>query len=155
MRVCSELRLAGVHREMTFASHDPSVLWQMLMPERKKLISLSDPNLYSVEIYPDGFFRDFSPMRPFQKWAAIQKPETSELPDFFNELIVPEGLYAVFTYKGSAKNAAAFYREIFEIWLPDSGYLPDDRPHLAIMNGHYNRDDETSEEEILIPVKMK
>jgi AraC family transcriptional regulator len=70
-------------------------------------------------------------------------------------LEIPEGLYAVFHYKGDQKNAADFFRKIYTEWLPNSGYVLDHRPQFEILGGKYKTNDPNSEEEIWIPVKEK
>jgi AraC family transcriptional regulator len=70
-------------------------------------------------------------------------------------LELPEGLYAVFTYKGIPANAAPFFRSIFTEWLPASDYVLDNRPHFEILGSLYQHNDPKSEETVWIPVKQK
>jgi len=48
---------------------------------------------------------------------------------------VPAGRYAMAAYHGSAKEIEAALRRVFERWLPDSGYQPDDRACFEIYRG--------------------
>lgn len=111
--------------------------------------------LYSVEVYPPGFHRSFNPQVPFEKWAAVETEPGSALPEGLDRLVIPEGVYAVFTYRGRAGEAAAFYQRIFTEWLPASGYALDERPHIAVMGEMYRGEDPSSQEEIRIPVHRR
>jgi AraC family transcriptional regulator len=71
------------------------------------------------------------------------------------EPLLFEGLYAIFLHKGPASQGLKTYNYIFLNWLPESGYVLDDRPHFAIMGPKYLHEDPASEEEIWIPVKAK
>lgn len=44
---------------------------------------------------------------------------------------------------------------IFGTWLPNSGYIMDDRPHFEILGAKYKNNDPESEEEIWIPIKER
>ncbi len=55
---------------------------------------------------------------------------------------------------GPASKGPETYRNIFETWLPASGYVLDNRPHFAVMGEKYRNEDPDSEEEIWIPIKM-
>ena len=66
-----------------------------------------------------------------------------------------ERVYAVFVHKGAAGSGPEIFRYIFGKWLPESGYLPDKRPHFEILGEKYKNEDPDSEEEIWIPVKPK
>ena len=125
------------------------------MPVRKEIRSLIDSNLYSLEVFPAGYFDNFNPVKIFQKWAGVEVSDFNEIPLGMETLIIPSGKYAVFIHKGPAKQANATYQEIFSEWLPNSEYNVDDRPHFAIMSEKYKKDDPDSEEEIWIPIKIK
>ncbi len=111
--------------------------------------------LYSVEIYDPLYFADFNPHKVFDKWAAVEVSDFSSVPDGMETMTLPAGLYAVFLYKGPASAASQTYRSIFGAWLPNSDFLLDNRPHLAVMGAKYKNEDPGSEEELWIPVKQK
>ncbi len=152
----AETRLVGNRLNMSFARNRTPELWRQFMPRRGQIQHVTGPELYSVELYPDPeFFRVFDPNRPFEKWAAAPVSDPSELPEGMEVLVLPAGLYAVFSYKGKAREAAPFYQAIFQQWLPGSDYSLDHRPHFAKMGEKYQNDDPESEEEIWIPVKKR
>jgi len=110
--------------------------------------------LYSVEIYPAGFFRQFDPVTPFEKWAAVVVRDFDSIPDGMETLILPGGLYAIFIHRGPAGAVLQTYRNILQTWLPGSGFMLDDRPHFAVMGEKYRNEDPDSEEEIWIPIRQ-
>lgn len=151
----SEKNLAGMSRKMSFTENSTSKLWQEFMPRRKEIKNFIPDNLYSVEIYPPGFYDHFSPDAEFLKWAAVEVAGINSLPDGMESFTIPSGLYAVFIHRGPASLGPKTYGFIFRIWLPGSEFLLDNRPHFALMGERYKRDDPDSEEEIWIPVRLK
>ena len=139
---------------MSFAENTTGTLWTGVMPGLLQMPGRVGKLLFSCEVYPSSdFFTAFNPSTPFAKWAAVEVATIGGLPDGTEILGVPEGLYAVFAYCGDGSDAADFYTYIFTRWLPTSGYLLDNRPHLAIMGDKYRKGDCKSEEEICIPVR--
>ena len=125
------------------------------MPEMKTMLNGITTDLYSLQIYPPGFFNQFNPRNSFEKWAAVEVGDNWTIPDGWNELHLPGGLYAVFIYHGRSTEGAAAFRYIMEEWLPQSSYQLDDRPHFELLGAKYKNDDPESEEEIWIPVRVK
>jgi len=146
--------LIGQRIRMCFAENKTRMLWQEFMPRKKEIKNCIGTDLFSLEIYDDtSFFKNFDPKKEFEKWAAVEVTDFNFVPDKMETLVIPSGLYAVFNYKGSANDAANFYRYIFASWLPGSDYILDDRPHFAVMGEKYKKDSEDSEEDIWIPVR--
>ena len=148
-------KLIGKHITMSFVENKTFQLWSSFMPERKEIKNSMDSNLYSLEVFPVGYFNHFDPKNTFKKWAAIEVSDFNEVPSNMETLIIPTGTYAVFIHKGPAAEADKTYSFIFTEWLPNSEYIVDDRPHFAVMTEKYKKDDPNSEEEIWIPVKNK
>ena len=121
------------------------------MPRRKEVNSGDE--FYSVEIYDDDFFINFNPSREFEKWAAVKVEDTQAIPDGMSSLVIPEGLYSVFNYKGKSSDAVNAYEYIFRKWVPESEYEVDNRPHFALMGEKYKNDHPDSEEELWIPIR--
>jgi AraC family transcriptional regulator len=111
--------------------------------------------LYSLQCYPGSYFKMFNPATKFEKWALIEVSGFDAVPEETESFKLPEGLYAVFQYKGATKAAAPIFQYIFETWLPNSAYQLDHRPHFEILGDKYKNEDLNSEEEIWIPVKSK
>ena len=151
----NEKKLIGKHITMTFIENKTFQLWSSFMPDKKEIKNSIDSNLYSIEVFPVGYFNHFDPTHTFEKWAAIEVSDFNEIPSNMETLIIPTGTYAVFIHKGPATEADKTYRFIFTEWFPNSEYNVDERPHFAVMTEKYKKDDPDSEEEIWIPVKNK
>ncbi|MFD0862420.1 GyrI-like domain-containing protein [Sungkyunkwania multivorans] len=148
--------LVGKRLKMSLAMNRTKELWQEFMKQRSDIKNRVDPEFYSVEVYPDStFFKNFDPHNEFEKWAAVKVRDHDTIPKEMEALTIPQGLYAVFLYKGKASDAPKAYQYIFGTWLPMADYTLDDRPHFAIMGEKYKNEDPSSEEELWIPVKKK
>ncbi len=147
--------IVGKHLTMSFSQNKTGLLWQSFMPHRAKIKHKTDASFYSLEVYPDGFFDAFNPARQFEKWAGVEVQTIEQIPDEMEVLSIPPGLYAVFTHHGPASTGSKTYQYIFGEWLPASEYVIDNRPHFALMTEKYKHDQEDSEEDIYIPVKLK
>lgn len=151
-----EIKLIGMSRKMSFAQHEPHLIWQAFMPRKKEIKHLANNNLYSLEVYPDEqFFKEFKMENKFEKWAAVAVNEYENIPEDMKSMVLKAGTYAVFPYKGKQTEAKAAYEYIFREWLPTSGYELNHLPHFAVMGEGYKRDAEDSEEEIWIPVRSR
>jgi len=141
---------------MSFANNKTVELWKNFSPRVKEIKNLIGPNRFSVEIYPNTtFFENFYPEKEYEKWAAAEVSEFDIVPDGMEKLIVPEGLYAVFHYKGKPSKAQETFQYIFGTWLPNSEYKMDARPYFALMGEKYKGGSLESEEEFWIPIIIK
>lgn len=150
-----QIQLVGKHLSMTLVNNKTAELWGSFMPLRNQIQNKSDENYYSVEVYPSGYFDQFNPNAQFQKWAAVKVEEVSVLSGGMESLTVPEGLYAVFSFKGRSAEVPQFMQQVFGVWLPHSKYEIDNRPHFALMGEKYKNNDPESEEDFWVPVKLK
>ena len=148
-------KMIGLCRSMSFAENETPELWRAFMPRRNEIQNAIGTELYSIQSYPLSFFNPFNPNTTFEKWAAKEVNDFSRVPDGMETLIIPEGDYAVFIYRGDAKNASSFFQYIFSNWLPSSGYILDTRPHFEVLGEKYKHDDEASEEEVWIPISIR
>lgn len=151
----SSKKIVGKHIVMSFLENKIFELWNSFMPHRKKIKNQIDTNLYSLEVFSTEYFNDFNPGNTFEKWAGIEVNNFYDIPPDMETLTIPTGLYAVFIHKGPPSEAHKTYHLIFAEWLPNSSYLIDQRPHFAVMEEQYKKDDPNSEEEIWIPIKEK
>ena len=151
----TEKKIIGKSIPMSFVENKTFQLWSSFMPVRKEIRSSIDSNLYSLEVFPVGYFDNFNPGKTFQKWAGVEVSDFNEIPADMETLIIPTGKYAVFIHKGAAAKANETYQAIFTQWLPNSEYKVDERPHFAVMSEKYKKDDPDSEEEIWIPIQIK
>ncbi len=151
--VLKEKILVGKRMDMCFADLKTYELWHSFMPIKHLITNQVGEEMYSVEVYRRDFFRNYDEKSFFQKWAAVEVAGFEDVPEIFETQIVPNGLYAVFTHKGSYLNAPDTYHFIFHEWLPFADFLLDDRPHFAVMEEKYKGENVDSEEEIWIPVR--
>ncbi|MEN2400922.1 GyrI-like domain-containing protein [Flavobacterium sp. MC2016-06] len=155
IEILTEKQLIGKHIEMSFIENKTFQLWNSFMPKRRFIRSSVDANLYSLEVFPEAYFDNFDPNNVFQKWAAVEVSNFDHIPSEMEALIIPSGLYAVFIHLGPQTEGHKTYHSIFVEWLPNSEYTVDNRPHFAVMDEKYKKDDPDSEEEIWIPIKNK
>ncbi len=151
----AETKLVGKCMLMSFANDHTKDLWQGFMPLRRQLVNTICDDLYSLQLYPPGFFEHFNPAANFAKWAAMEVSSFTEIPAGMEPFTISAGNYAVFTYKGAASEAAAVFNYILGTWLPSSTFVLDDRPHFEILGEKFSKDSPLSEEEIWIPVKSR
>lgn len=155
MEILPETRIAGKCLRMCLAENKTPELWRSFMPHRREIANATGNALLSVQVYDDSLdvAKDFNAHTMINKWAAVQVPDFEQVPAGMATLVIPEGLYAVFTYKGAASKGAEAFRYIFGTWLPGSGFTLDKRPHFELLGEKYKNEDPDSEEDLWIPVK--
>lgn len=152
METLARRQLVGCCQIMSLADNKTRELWQGFMPRRREIENAAGSVLYSVRVYPRGYFQEFNPATAFEKWAAVEVVGQRTTPTGMMSLVLPEGLYAVFLHRGASTDLRTF-QYIFSDWLPQSGYQLDDRPHFEVLGHNYRNDDPTSEEEIWLPIQ--
>lgn len=151
-----EKRLIGKHLTMSMAQNRTAELWRSFMPLRNSIPNAIGADLISMQVYPAAYsFTNFNPAVTFDKWAAVEVSSFNELPDGMETFTLPAGQYAVFIYKGNPIHAAPFFQYIFGTWLPASEYELDKRPHFELLGEKYKNNDDSSEEEVWIPIRLK
>lgn len=150
-----ETKLVGTNLTMSFTNNRTAELWQNFMPRKKEVTSAVNNHLYSLQIYPPGYFDAFNATREFTKWAAVKVTDYNTLPVNMQAFTISKGLYAVFLYKGLSTEGAKAFQYIFSTWLPASNYELDNRPHFELLGEKYKNNDPGSEEEIWVPVKLR
>jgi AraC family transcriptional regulator len=150
----NEKKLAGKRLTMSLSDNKTGELWKSFMPRRKEIIGNLTNDFISMAIYQPTHFADFNPTNDFEKWAAVEVTDFEHVPTDMETFTLAGGLYAVFDYKGSSTDIRIF-QYIFGVWLPNSDYQLDDRPHFEVLGDKYKNADPTSEEEIWIPIRKK
>lgn len=149
----TEKKIIGKSEMMSFSENKTFQLWKNFMPIKHLIRNEISSQLFSIEEYPQNFFEVFNPNSEFKKWAGVEVQNFDIVPCDMETLTIPEGLYAVFVHKGMASEAFKTYQYIFQTWMPNSEYKPDNRHHFAVMGEKYKNDSPDSEEEIYIPIK--
>ena len=151
-----EKKIVGKTMLMTYSGNTTEKLWKSFMPERNKIINPESGDLYSIQIYPADFnFENFDLNAEFEKWAGMAVCDLSHTPEGMVSMILPAGLYAVFIHKGRASEGERTFNYIFGTWLPQSLYEVDSRPHFELLGDKYKHEEDDSEEEIWIPLKLR
>ena len=147
-------KLIGQRLSMSLLQNKTGQLWGQFAPRIKEISSRTSSNKISMQVYPTDYYKNFSPANEFEKWAAVEVSNFNEVPEGMETFILDGGLYAVFDYKGSSADPSIF-QYIFSVWIPNSKYLVDDRPHFEVLGEKYKNNDPDSEEEIWIPIREK
>jgi AraC family transcriptional regulator len=134
-------QLAGICIRTNLAQNQNFELWSRFMPQRSSIPNQIGASLYSIEFFDEvENFHAFTALTFFTKWAAVEVSITDKLPEGISTLNLVGGLYAA----------------IYTQWLPQSGYQADhNRAQFEVMGEKYKRDDDTSEEEVFIPIREK
>lgn len=140
--------------QMSLANNKTGDLWKSFMPRRKEINTPFPNQLFSLQVYDVNYFKAFNPTNEFTKWALMEVESFDEVPEAMSTFVLPEGMYAVFNYKGSNTDTSIF-QYVFGEWLPQSAYVLDHRPHFELLGEKYKNADPNSEEEICIPIKLK
>lgn len=148
-------KLIGRRKFMSFEDDKTVELWRESLPLLSQVPSRIGRDRFSLQNYPDHFFRKFDPKTGFEKWAAVEVSDFHQVPQGMESLTVPAGLYAVFHYVGSSAAGPRVFQCIFEQWLPNSEFILDERPHFEILGERYKNNDSSSEEDFWIPVKAR
>ncbi|ELR71212.1 transcriptional regulator [Fulvivirga imtechensis AK7] len=156
IEMLSERKLVGISAQMSLAKDKTVELWSSFMPVRKLIKNKAGTYFYSMQVYDKSLsFSDFNPQTAFTKWAAIEVSNFDKIPDCLQAYTLQGGLYAVFTYKGRARDFAATWQYIFGQWLPASAYELDQREHFELLDEKYDPNDPESEEEVWIPIRKR
>jgi len=144
-------KLVGQKITMSLAKNRTFELWHQFMPQKSKIKNLVNQEMISMQIYATPL-RLGDVNQAFEKWAAIEVHDFTQVPDNMLTFELVGGKYAVFDYKGLSTDPSIFIY-IFGTWLPNSEYEVDDRPHFEILGERYKNTDPDSEEEIWIPIR--
>jgi AraC family transcriptional regulator len=153
IQILPMLHLVGKRMSMSLQRDATSDLWRSVMSNRNEAGFNPNASLYSLQVYDEDYIAGFNPARQFEKWALIGRNDINQLPADFETFLLPEGMYALFQYRGEAIHAPRVYGHIFSHWLPSSGYELDNRPHFEAFDMKYNPVDPNAVETICIPVR--
>jgi len=147
-------KLIGKSMRMSMLNNKTQELWQSFMVRRKEIENSIGSDLYSMQVYDQLLdVKNFDPAVEFTKWAAIEVNDFSFVPDGMETYELSGGQYAVFIHKGPASDFHQTFQYIFGVWLPQSKYELDHRPHFEVLGEKYKNNAPDSEEEVWIPVK--
>ena len=151
IELLNKKKLVGKRLEMSFADYKIAELWQSFMPLKKAITNNVSNDLISMVIYQPTHFVDFNVTNQFVRWATVEVADFDSVPPNMETFTLKGGLYAVFEYKGLNRDHSIF-QYILNTWLPQSGYVLDNRPHFEVLGERYKNNDPASEEEIWVPI---
>jgi AraC family transcriptional regulator len=150
-----EKKLVGTSVSMSLIDNKTFELFSSFMTNRKQVKNSLGTAIYEVMEYDAAHFKNFNPNKSFKKWATLEVGNFEAIPENMNTLVLESGLYAVFTYKGLAKDFSNLMQYVFTEWLPKSEYALANRPHFNVLGDKYIKDSPDSEEEVYIPIQLK
>jgi AraC family transcriptional regulator len=151
-----EKKLVGKRLTMSLSNNKTFELWKSFMPERNLIKNSRSTDLLCIQVYdPSHDFKNFNPDTVFEKWAAQEVSDFTDVPETMVPYTLRGGLYAVFLHRGASATFYKTFQYIFGAWLPQSEYDLDTREHFELLGDKYKNDDPDSEEEIWVPIKLK
>ena len=146
--------LVGKRLTMSLNNNRTVELWQSFMPNKKSIKNKISNEVFSLQDYKGSFnLQDFNSSTEFEKWAAVEVSDTAGIPKNLETFHLAGGSYAVFKHLGDASTFPNTLNHIFRVWLPNSIYTLDNRPHFEVLGDGYKINDPNSEEEVWIPIK--
>ena len=150
-----EKKLIGKRLTMSLINNRTGELWKSFGPRLKEIENRVNTDRISMQVYGDSFsVKSNNSNGEFEKWATVEVENFENLPKDLEKFILNGGQYAVFDYKGLSTDPSIF-KYIFTVWLPNSEYKLENRPHFEVLGEKYKNNDPNSEEEIWIPIGKK
>jgi AraC family transcriptional regulator len=148
-------KLIGKRIRMSLIDNKTPEVWRSFMPRRKEIKNNLNNDVISMQVYDSLlYFNQLDTNTSFDKWATVEVSDFDNVPKGMEIFELVGGQYAVFNYKGLSTDTRIF-QFIFGVWLPNSNYVLDNRPHFEVLGEKYKNNDPGSEEEIWIPIKAK
>lgn len=155
IELLEDKKLVGKSLTMSLTDNKSGLLWNSFLPKLKEISNAISNDKLSLQVYEPNHFDNFNPNKEFQKWALIEVSNFDNLPTDVETFELKGGQYAVFIHKGDSKEFYKTSQYIYGVWLPNSEYVLDDRPHFEILGEKTKKDDPNSEEEVWIPIKLR
>jgi AraC family transcriptional regulator len=104
IEILAETKLVGKKLRMSFGNDRTFELWSGFSPRQNEIKNRMGNNRFSVQIYPrTDFFEKFDPLEEFEKWAAVEVSEFTEVPGGMEALVIPKGDTAVYFWRLASK----------------------------------------------------
>jgi AraC family transcriptional regulator len=149
---CQSLLLAGL--QQTYSMSKPNDLgqqWQHFVPQIPKLPGKGGMVAYGAIFHPAGSDN-------FAYLTCVEITDSAKVPSGFSVANIPQQKYAIFSHPGHVSEIKKTIGEIWEHWLPSSGYCrAGDKPGSVTMLERYGEgfDPKTGmgDIELWVPVK--
>ena len=152
----TEKKLVGKRLRMNLANNKTFELWKSFMQQRREIYNNINTDLISMQVFdPSHDFNNFNLHTEFEKWAVAEVSDFDSVPHGMETFTLSGGLYAVFIHEGDSNEFAKTFQHIFGVWLPNSDFLLDPRPHFEVLGEQYKLNSADSSEEVWIPVRRK
>ena len=155
IEIIPEKKLVGSSIKMSLTDNKTGWLWGNFMPKLKGIANQVGQDKYSLQVYGSDYFSNFDPNREFVKWALVEVTDFDNIPTDLEAFTLKGGQYAVFIHRGDTTEFYKTAQYIYGVWLPNSVFELDDRPHFEVLGKKYKNNDPASEEEVWIPVKPR
>lgn len=114
-----EKRLVARKQKMSISENTTGLLWKGFMPRVYEIQNTVGIELYSIDILPESYIQAYKPETNFEKWAAVVVSDVASILEGFESMTSPEGLYAIFQYKGLPSSAPVVLKYIFGSGYPN------------------------------------
>ena len=148
-------KLVGKSIKMSLNDNKSGMLWESFIPRIKEITNNITNEKFSLQVYEPNHFDNFNPSREFTKWVLIEVSDFDNAPAGLESFELSGGQYAVFIHIGDIKEFYKTSQYIYGVWLPNSEYVLDDRPHFEILGEMTKKNEPNSKEEVWIPIKKK
>jgi AraC family transcriptional regulator len=148
-----EINLVGMVFYGEPSSGEFAKTWDRFMQHEDELPRRSNTtDHYGLEFYTKD-------MEQTHKWfymACVPVDNLEIIPIRMVAKRLPASTYAVYTVKGGLKNLGEGFRYVYDIWLPSSSYqVAHPFDFELYQEGRFKGDEQDSEIDIYIPVKLK
>ena len=107
IKILDGKKLIGLKVEMSLLADTTRELFTTFMPQLSRLGLKSAADVYDLRLFPKNFYNSFDAAAMFTKAALIEFDEDITYPPSFQIMVVPRGMYAVFTYAGPSEGSYA------------------------------------------------
>ncbi len=147
--------LVGLSVLTSLANNKIPQLWRDFMPQIKNLVNNKNTGCYEVHPFDSDFkMENFTDDMEFEKWAAVEVNEASNIPEQLKSLTIKGGKYAVFEHKGRMSHIQMSFDYAYGTWLPNSEYEIDKRASFERYGDQYlGPENPESITELWIPIK--
>lgn len=148
------IMIIGVKAEASFMTNSKVTprLAKQFMPRLGEVTSRKDNCTLSLQNYSNFNFKSFSLNTIFEKWIGVAVADFNDVPKEMHALTITSGKYVVIDFKGSIPEFMKLWQYIHSMWLPNSEFKLDNRPHFERLPPSYSPMQEVNEEEIWIPI---
>ncbi len=154
----SELTVIGLEAAFIHALSPDATNFQVIGPLWDQFIQRATQVQNRLDDKMVGIIHDRPPAErshphELQYLAAAPVSSTGEIPEGMVWRIIPAGTFAVFTHRGPITLLGDTVREIYRVWLPQSGWQHAEIADVELYDHRFSCDREDSEMEYWISVR--